>query len=340
MSKGVKAWLIVGAALILMGCILLGGAMMAIQFNFKDLSTVQYQTAQHEITEAYKNISIVTDTGDVVFLPSADGKTSVTCYERKSEVHAVSVQSGTLTVGYSDQRKWYEHIGIFFGTPKITVYLPAEEYGVLSIKTDTGDIKIPRDFRFERMELSGSTGDVENGASVAGELKIKRSTGDITVENVSARSLSLATSTGSITATGVTCAEDAVITVSTGKASLTDLTCKSLSTAGSTGNLAMKNVMADKTLSASRTTGDVKLERCNAGVLSVTTDTGNVKLELCDAGELSVTTDTGDVKGSLLSEKVFIVRSDTGRIDVPKTTSGGKCEIETSTGDIKFDIKI
>ena len=58
----------------------------------------------------------------------------------------------------------------------------------------------------------------------------------------------------------------------------------------------------------------------------------------CDAAEIFVETDTGDVKGSLLSEKVFIPKSDTGDIKVPKTVTGGRCEITTDTGDIKIEL--
>ena len=56
------------------------------------------------------------------------------------------------------------------------------------------------------------------------------------------------------------------------------------------------------------------------------------------AAEILIKTDTGDVKGSLLSEKVFVVQTDTGSIDVPKTVSGGRCEITTDTGDIKISL--
>ena len=42
--------------------------------------------------------------------------------------------------------------------------------------------------------------------------------------------------------------------------------------------------------------------------------------------------------GTLRSEKVFLVESDTGSIEVPKTTTGGRCEIRTDTGDIRIDI--
>ena len=69
----------------------------------------------------------------------------------------------------------------------------------------------------------------------------------------------------------------------------------------------------------------------------LTEDFPDVRFEGCDAGELSVRTDTGDVTGTLLSGKVFLVQSDTGRVEVPKTVSGGRCEIATDTGDILIE---
>ena len=57
-----------------------------------------------------------------------------------------------------------------------------------------------------------------------------------------------------------------------------------------------------------------------------------------DAAEIFVKTSTGDVSGSLLTEKVFITDTSTGKVSVPKTTTGGKCELITSTGDIKIEI--
>jgi hypothetical protein len=60
-------------------------------------------------------------------------------------------------------------------------------------------------------------------------------------------------------------------------------------------------------------------------------------LDLCD--EIYLKTDTGDVSGFLLSDKIFIAESDTGRISVPKTFTGGKCEVKTDTGNIKITVK-
>ena len=58
-----------------------------------------------------------------------------------------------------------------------------------------------------------------------------------------------------------------------------------------------------------------------------------------DAEAVYVTTDTGDVKGTFLTDKVYITKTDTGSVDVPGSTSGGRCEITTDTGDIKLSVK-
>ena len=86
--------------------------------------------------------------------------------------------------------------------------------------------------------------------------------------------------------------------------------------------------------------GKILLNRVIAsGSLTVRRSTGDVIFDRCDAASLSVTTDTGDVTGTLLTEKTFIPDSETGKIDVPKNTSGGICEITTDTGDIRLKIQ-
>lgn len=109
------------------------------------------------------------------------------------------------------------------------------------------------------------------------------------------------------------------VNVSTGRAYLTDVTCKSVTSRGSTGDLFLNAVVAADTITVRRSTGDIRFE----GV---------------DAAEIFADTDTGDVTGTLLTDKVFMVQTDTGRINVPKTTTGGRCEITTDTGDITLSI--
>lgn len=319
MRKTAIVWLLTAAVLVLAGCILFAGVMTTLHWDFMELATDKYETNTYEIREAFSGISIDTDTAEIVFALSDNGKCTVECYEEENARHSVFVEDGTLTVELNDERSVYGSIRLNFDAPRITVYLPKAEYTSLLIDESTGHIVIPKDFCFNTVDISLSTGDVEFCASASERVKIKASTGGIRVENISAGELELSVSTGRVTVSGVRCQGDVTVGVTTGKTSLTDLACKSVISRGSTGDISLKRVIAAEKFSIERSTGDVKFESC-------------------DAAEISVKTDTGDVTGSLLSDKVFVANTDTGSVDVPKTVNGGKCEITTDTGNIRISV--
>ncbi len=319
MGRKSKIWLIVASVLVLTGGVVFVGAMTKLNWDFTKLSTVQYETNEYEIIENYQNISITTDTADVVFVPCEDGKSTVTCYEQENVKHFVAVKNGILTIEVADSREWHDYIGVFFGTPKITVSIPKGEYGVLSVKSGTGDVEIPEQISFDGIDVLESTGDVKCFASASQWVKIKTDTGKIHVENITTKDLELSVSTGDVTVSNVNCEENVAVNVSTGRASLTDVTCESLTSTGSTGDIVLKDTVAEK-------------------MIRITRDTGDVRLVRSDAAEIFVETDTGDVEGSLLSDKIFIVDNNTGKVIVPESLTGGKCDISTSTGDVKFHI--
>lgn len=93
MRKATKIWLITAASLVLLGCILFVGVMTALKWDFSKLSTVKYETNTHEISESFGDISLTTDTADIMFALSGDGKCRVECYEGKNAKHSASVQS-------------------------------------------------------------------------------------------------------------------------------------------------------------------------------------------------------------------------------------------------------
>lgn len=281
MSRAAKIWLIAASILVLIGCIIFGGIMTMLKWDFTKLSTVKYETNNYEIAGGFKNISIKANTADILFVASESQDCTIICYEQEKVRHTVAVEDNTLAIEAKDSRRWYEYIGINFDTPQITVYIPQGEYDALSVKSSTGDIR---------------------------------------VENMAIETLKLSVTTGSITVSDITCQEDINISVSTGKAKLSDVVCKNVVSSGNTGDIFLQNVIASEKISIKRSTG-------------------NVRLEHADAAEIFVKTDTGNVTGTLLSDKVFITKTDTGRINVPKTTSGGRCEINTDTGDIKIKIQ-
>lgn len=319
MGRKIKVWLIIATSLVLFGCIIFGGVMSMFKWDFTKLSTVQYETNSYEISGSFDNISINADTADITFIPSNDEKCRVVCYEEKNAKHSVAFTDNALAINVINEKKWYEHIGINFGTPKITIYLSQTEYASLFIKASTGNVEMPKDFKFEDIDITLSTGNVKNCASASKDIKIKTSTGDIRVENAFAGAIDLSVSTGKVIVESVKIDGDINVSVSTGDARLTDIACKSFTSTGSTGHISLKNVIAKEKFSLKRSTGDIKFENS-------------------DAETINIKTDTGDVTGSLLSEKIFITETSTGNISVPKTTTGGKCEVVTDTGDIKFEI--
>lgn len=296
-----KSLIIIGTALVLVGLIIFLGVMSAINWDFSRLSTNKFQTATFEITDNFENVSITTNTADISFERSTDNKCKVVCYEHQTQPHTVNVQNGTLFVNVTDTRKWYEYIGINFSTPKITVYLPQTKYSALLIKESTGDVKIQNGFEFEKVDISLSTGDVYFNGAVSQNVIISLSTGDVTVN-------------------GSTCSGDFQVNVTTGDVEVKNLKSKNFSSNGNTGDIKLEDVIIGENMLIKRTTGDVYIQRC-------------------DAKNILITTDTGDVKGSLLTEKIFLTHTDTGFVNVPQTTSGGKCEITTDTGDIKISIE-
>lgn len=320
MSRQKKICLVIAALLVLIGSIAFVSVMTMLEWDFSKLSTIKYESNEYRINENFKNISIVTNTADIVFLPCETNESLIQCFEQQNVKHSVTVNGDTLIIEVVDTRKWYEHIGINFKTPKITISIPQGEYGTLLAKSDTGDTEIPNAFKFEIIDICESTGDVKNSASASGDIRIKTSTGNICVENISAGALNLSVSTGDITVFDAVCENDLTVEISTGRTTLTDIMCKSVISSGDTGDLYLKNVIATEKYSIERSTGDVKLDGS-------------------DAGEIFINTDTGDVTGTLLSEKIFMTETSTGKVTVPKTTSGGKCDITTSTGNINISVK-
>ncbi len=319
MSKITKIWIIIAAFLILFGTIIFCEVMNKMAWDFTKLSTAYVETNEYNINEKFKDIKIITNTANIEFLPSSNSKSLVVCHEQRNVNHSVKVKNDTLTIEVKDTRKWYEHIGVFFQISKITIYLPESEYGELLIKNKTGNVNIPKDFKFKSMDISTSTGSIKNYASVYDDIILNTTTGTILVENTIANMIDLSTTTGRVDVVNVNCQSDIKINVSTGKTNITDTRCKNMISTGTTGSIFLENVVASEKLSLKRSTGSVNFKDC-------------------DAKDILVSTSTGSVKGNLLTDKTFFVQSDTGSIDVPKTISDEKCDISTSTGSIKITI--
>ena len=248
------------------------------------------------------------------FLKLCTVKYETNSYEIDESFGNISIKTDTadVTVLPSDD-----------GKVKVVCYESSKEKHAVSVENDTLIINITDSrkwYDYIGIGVGWQKITVYLPESEYGALDIKDSTGRIQIDSLYVKSMSLSVTTGDIKIAEIKCDGDIKIGVSTGKTKMNNVECQNLTSKGSTGNVDMTGVVAREKLSVKRSTGDIKLDGC-------------------DAKELCVETDTGDVKGSLLTEKVFIVQTDTGKKDVPKTTSGGVCEITTDTGDIIIRIK-
>ena len=181
-----------------------------LSWDFTKLSTVKYETNSYEIIEEFRDIRINTREAAVELVPSDDSKVIIVCEEQTNAKHSVGVKKGSLGIEIVNSKKWYEYIGINFKIPKITVYLPKGEYGILDIKSSTGYVNIPADFSFDGIDVLLSTGKAECYAS-SKTVKIKTSTGDIITEGICSGAVELVTTTGRVNVSELECDGDVKI---------------------------------------------------------------------------------------------------------------------------------
>lgn len=318
-----KAFLI-ALCLVVAGIAMIAVAAHSQSFDFSKLINAEYVTNRHSVPSTFTSIAVDVDTADVVFDHAMSGDCIVECLERDTLIHSVYVEDNTLHVKLEDNRKWYEKIVLFsFKSPKITIYLPLNNYEKLSAKSDTGDIVVPDNLRFDNAVLDSDTGDIEFNADVVSSLKIDNDTGDIaignrSVDNLNLGGLNVSADTGNIDIDCVN-AGDVRLETDTGNIKLKVGRCSALIAESDTGNVKITDFIAD-------------------GKMTIDVDTGNVLFTNADAAELEIETHTGDVEGTLLTPKIFYAHSQTGHVHTPESLVGGRCKITSDTGDI--DIRI
>ena len=290
------------------------------------------------ITASFDGIEIVSDTADLTFVASDECKIEYTTHKRI--IYSTEVDNGILKIKLEDNRRWFQKIFSFGDSSKLTVYLPAGEYSSLTITESTGDIAIPGGYTFGDVKIDLSTGDVCLNNVTCGNFNLKMSTGDVFINGINCANFTSIGSTGDISigdmnangdvyverSTGTISVNTAAISgkleteVSSGKTTLSSITCADLESVGSTADLTMSSVIA-------------------SGHFYIDFGTGDVTFDRCDAAEITVSVSTGDVTGTLLTPKIFQAHASTGKINVPECWEGGKCKINTSTGDIKISIQ-
>ena len=197
MRRSTTISIIVAMILIVVGfCFMYFGA-VGIDFDFSRLNTLAIETNTYKIENTFDSIKINTSVCDVVFLPTEKEYCEVVFREESKMKHSVKMSDNTLVIDYTNNKKWYDNIGIFWGKTDITVYLPDNTYKDVKIETNTGDVEL-KGFSFENLLISTNTGDVELKGFSLESLLIFSDTGDVEIADVETRELSAETETGDV----------------------------------------------------------------------------------------------------------------------------------------------
>ena len=260
MGKKTKFWLIAAAALFCVGAILFGGVMTVLKWDFTKLSTTKYEINAYEITEAFTGIFVDTDTADVIFKVSADGKAKVECFEETKDKHTVSVQDGMLTISNKSEKAWNDSFGINFTAPKITISLPQAELESLKVDLATGKVTM------EKLNV--------------GNLDISTTTGKVSLTDITCKNLTSTGSTGDIDLKNVVAAEKFSITRNTGNISFDDCDAAAITATTNTGDIE-GSLRTDKVFIAKTTTGKINLpETTTGGTCKLSTNTGDIEITI------------------------------------------------------------
>ena len=134
--------------------------------------------------------------------------------------------------------------------------------------------------------------------------------------------------TGDLTADKALSFQNVEVEMGTGDLTLSGVQVQAMTARGGTGDIRLSDMGAQTVLNNVVCSGDL---RCDSS-------TGDIRLTDVDGANLYLSASTGDIEGSIRTDKVFTAQASTGKISVPATTSGGRCEVETSTGDIRLTI--
>lgn len=300
MKSAKKVWIFSSVCLIVAGFIIFLVSLVVMNFDLTRLNTVNFVTNTYTIEETFTDINISGAECNISFDYAKDGQCRVVCAEGEKISHTVSVVDDTLVIEREDRREWYERIGIYWGKMEIVVSLPESQYNSLYAKSLSGEITIPEEFTFNNAEIITTSGDINFNAKVLNDLNVKTTSGEIHVAEITPQNITVKATSGDI--------------------ELENIECNTLTTDNTSGEINLTDVVV-------------------SGNLKTQTVSGDIELQDCDAKTLYLKSTSGEISGHLLTEKNFVTSTTSGDIKVPKSAGDDKCEIITTSGDIKFEIK-
>ncbi|MBQ7874953.1 MAG: DUF4097 family beta strand repeat protein [Oscillospiraceae bacterium] len=257
-----------------------------------------YEPNVYTIDEPFENIYIDETSANVHIFPSDDDICHVKYKNSKSENRSISVENGTLKITVEKNMGWFERHGLFFIKSNNTteIYLPEKEYQNLFIETESSDICLSSEIKFESAELSSTGGKIYLMPAEINFLSIETTSGDIEINSSLIKSCSVTTTSGNFYS------QDS---------NFSSLNCSTIS-----GEISFYNSAADTKATLSTTSGDIIFDNF-------------------DPKSVFINSVSGNVSGSFSSPMDVFASTNSGEVMVAASDKYGKiCEIITVSGDI------
>lgn len=152
----------------------------------------------YPVSESFTGISVTDYYADVQLRVSRDGTVSVVTRDAEDVAHTVRVEGGTLTISRPEPtvgQRLFHHED---DDPEVTVYLPAGNYGALTVNTTSGDTELS-DSYIQSLKVLSVSGEVSlERTTAAGAVTIDTSSGDVELERADAASLAITTTSGEV----------------------------------------------------------------------------------------------------------------------------------------------
>ena len=260
MRKAPEFFVGLAVFLIVAGGIIFCAMMTLLGWDFTRLDTRKF--VQESVTKEgdIKELVIKNTTAHIRIKKSDDDQIHIDFDVPKNSKREVTVDGGTLTLDFSDSKKWSEHI-FNVKSPKITIAVPAKQYELLKINSSTGDITLESGFSFDSVDIWVSTSDVEIKSLKATDVTLRSSTGDIKIDGLEADTVELKGSTSDVKLSRLTVAKNFAVETSTG-----DVWCSfthdvNVVTKTSTGSVKTDSVDSGVPCKIRTSTGDVTVKR-------------------------------------------------------------------------------
>lgn len=315
-----KTALIIAIICLVVGALLAGAGWVFLQQSPIDNNTVRDVVEVYHVSEAPTQIKIETIESRVEILPIEGDEWRVECKETEKLSHTIDLVDGVLTVKQTDNRRWYDYIGILNGFQKnsVTVYLPRGTYDFLDVASTSGSIKVQEGFAFDGAELKNTSGSISMASSVEGALTVRNTSGSITVSGGVGGNLTTQNTSGSTRVLG---GVNGALQIhsNSGRIEVKDATPIKAEISNTSGSIYLENVICK--------------ESCN-----IKNTSGSIELAYCDAMSFDVKNTSGSIRASLLSAKTFNCHSVSGGVNIPKDGNGGTFRANSTSGSIRVTV--